>query len=254
MKMLMKLCIVVLLIPAWLQAETVQLTYKGESKRQVVSIKSDVRNVNGYSGFYDFWLDPGLPTQELYNGFCIELTQDEPHGEKTYTVVELSDLGRISPEEATVIQQLWGTWYQDALATTWMSEMENAEFPDSQATGYFDPTNVKTAAALQVALWEVIYEDEAAPANAEYDAFSASGDEYFRVTNEDIARGANWLIENRNTSMPVQALQHASNQDFAVLLPTGGLPDPIPLPPSMAMTLMGLVGIGGFGWVRRRRG
>jgi hypothetical protein len=29
---------------------------------------------------------------------------------------------------------------------------------------------------------------------------------------------------------------------------------PIPLPPSMAMTLMGLVGIGGFGWVRRRRG
>ena len=186
-------------------------------------------------------------------GFCVDFEDEITPGVRTFDEMNsLSELPQISDDEAVVLNKLWDAYH--SFAETGINMNDSAlEFTGGSSTN-------SVAAAMQLAFWEVIYEEAGA-----YNLSLNEGNAYVtRSTEASLATDANLLLDKLSSfddtfnEDDLNALDGRSynNQDFAVMLGTDGGSPPVggivPLPPSMAMTLMGLVGIGGFGWLKRR--
>jgi hypothetical protein len=119
------------------------------------------------------------------------------------------------------------------------------------------------AAALQIAIWEIVFED--APNTAWNTA-----DGEFRITSNSAdsdaaeARANGWLTHIRTntvapTTLNVIAITSSTAQDQLVVIKPGYVPGgdgsvvAVPAPPGVVLGLAGVVPLVGGGWLRRAR-
>jgi hypothetical protein len=92
-------------------------------------------------------------------------------------------------------------------------------------------TTARQAAALGVALWEVLYENDG-------DAFNASSGKFYITNNSDVAAAANVMLTgmpaNYRSVMDLTVLHSDSKQDMLI----GGL-TAVPEPTTVALLLLG---------------
>ena len=181
-----------------------------------------VRNVQGYGGFYVLNKTAGtgdgaLIANGLVNSACIELVQDAVTGSYTYDVVMPVDapvpLGTMGAGRAAQLQELWGRYYLTASA---------------------DP---QKAEAFSAAVWETIYESDAARDVTVGTGFSCSE----LATGMDVLANT-WLasLDGSGPMADLRALVSTTSQDYVV---------EIPEPVTAALVLIGSLGM----IIRRKR-
>lgn len=188
---------------------------------QVRALESKFQNVTAVTG------GAASRLADPFAGFCIDLHDSiSNNSTHTFTLVDLADAPdgtyTMGTERASRIRELYGRHHGSV-------------------------NNAATAAAFQVAVWEIIYESNAGvPAHGTYDV--SVGD--FRVSNIKNTSGSalttlanSWLnsIDGTGPKALLGAFTNDNVQDF--LAPT------IPAP---GAALLGIIGMGVIGWIKRR--
>jgi hypothetical protein len=213
-------------------AGTVTATFNSASPSLALSFVSPVGIASGQTGVYNWTRTGGdhvgTPTGN-FSTFCIELNQHISFGGSyTYTVMKLEDapnpglpepgVNGMGAVKAANLKKLWAA-YRDSIGT-----------------------DAVKAAAFQVAVWEVVYEDIGT-----YD--TSAGDFYINTvssTANSVRTQANtWLnfLSSLTMQANLAALSSESYQDQLVVVPT-------PTGVTAGAGLLAVVGIIGN---RRRR-
>jgi MYXO-CTERM domain-containing protein len=201
-------------IPA--RAESVVVEFAGVSPGEVALFTLNGQGGSSLAGYFNY-NRLGGSTQlgaSGFRSFCIELQQGITSGAFTFDCVAIES--RFDATRVSRLQELWG---------------ENIGKVNSDAT----------AAAFQLAVWEITHEGGNNGLNL------ANGD--FVVTNaaEAAAIAQNWLnnVDGQGTfETGLLALVNETEQDQLTVL--------VPAPPGVVMAGFGLVGLVGYG-IRRRR-
>ena len=220
-------------------AESVRLQFDKTTSSSAVTVKynNGANTVTGTPGPYYWHQSPGngVPLNSaLPNGvttFCVELSQTISTGSTyTYTTTPLASGPGISPQEATLISQLYATNFN----TAWNSTS-------------FTGSNASTA--FQLALWELVYDTGS--------SLSLSGGNFFLTTTpanaNAVAIAQGWLTDlkdgkgkNLATVFPnsqLVYLSNGSNQDQLALVPIPPTPpgpgNPVPAPAGAVLLGMG---------------
>jgi hypothetical protein len=220
------------------RAGFVTSTFTDVNPGEVVTIYNPYskQNESGWAGVYNFKDAVGDITGS-YNGFCIEINQDIYGGLRAqFSVADLSTAPDPNPGpgapngmgglRANLIRELWSNVYDQHLIT-----------------------NNSSAAAFQLAIWEIINETNTDPKtkalvlNVQTGILKAQADQpTLRLANTWL--GGLDLSGNGPKDNSLIALENATYQDYVTS---------VPAPPGLV-----LAGIGGaccaFAAVRRRRG
>ncbi len=166
-----------------------------------------------------------------FNGFCIDLEDEITPGNYSWDLVDLEDAPdgsyQMTTTQANRIAELWGRHYADV-------------------------NNGFTAAAFQLAVWEIVYE----PANADISSYDVTdgysganpggGFEVNAAWNANFANltslANSWLgnLDGAGPTAVLGALTSSATQDFVVAVPAPGA------------AVLGMLGLGIMGWVKRR--
>ncbi|HET6429667.1 MAG TPA: hypothetical protein VFJ30_14715 [Phycisphaerae bacterium] len=196
--------------------------------------------IGAYVGQYNFDIKPytadpgitGIPGITTAGGlpewgFCIEM-QLSSSSYRAYSIIDLED----APVNAGPGGLAMGSTKASAIGELWSAHIADAK------------TNVG-AAAFQLAVWEIIYEDKLAWNVKTRDDTDKSNT--FMATGNDTVRNlANtWLNEVASNDLPIApnlvAYSRGDTQDYMVQVPAPGA------------VLLGSMGLALVGWIRKRK-
>ncbi len=197
------------------------------------------RNLNGKSGNY-------------FISFCIEVTQsvanNATYGIETKQLKDLPTSGSPSPMQAAKandIAQFWGKW---------KTQIAGLEAGTGMTVGSVNYTAAELASAVQMSIWEIVYEADSTAYNVYTEGGSASG-QGFWVQNEPGGNSsrdlANYLLGNTDFTngalANVVGLKVGSiNQDQVTIIGDGwvvkpdGLIEAVPVPPAVVLVAAGI--------------
>jgi len=179
---------------------------------------------------------------DVIGSFCADLAQRIPD---RYTVYD------VMMPEAAPIGGANAYTFPDGMGSTKASHLRHL-FDNHHADA---DTSSTTAAAFQLAIWEIINENSGTYELSYYDGDRGS---FYAKNSSSVALANDWLDEVvAETGVPDIALRILTDpckQDYAVILPD--VPEPpsngaIPEPMTMLALIAGLGGTGGY--LRRRR-
>jgi hypothetical protein len=233
-----------LLCSALASAVDVQVKYTGVGPyEQVYLTHPYVGNSTFRAGVYNIMIDTGEPGEDptRYESFCIDLMQEVSGQYHAYTVDEVPD----APKDG-------------GSAWTPMLDTKGAHVTELWHEHFAEVADATTAAAFQVALWEIIYENTSADPGV--DSYDVSAGDFVLIgnTSQAVINQANaWLgtvndgDENLDKNIELKALTHYSSatnwQDFLYdANPRADIPEPV----TVISVLLGACGLGSY--IRRR--
>ena len=172
---------------------------------EIVSIYGTYHNGSVWAGIYKLTVDG-----TAVDSFCIDILQESNKNLLPYDIVPLSNapqspIGPMQEEKALAISKLWDKNYNPAMSTS-------------------------AAAALQVAIWEVLV-DGPVGGNINTGDFKSAYTGAQALLNE---------LTNWNGTANLFAFSNPSYQDYATRAP-------VPEPATMLLLGAGLIGLAGFG-------
>jgi len=235
---------VMLMCSALTHAVDVDVKFTGNTLyEQVVVSHSYVGDSPFRAGVYNIMIDTGVPGEDptRYESFCIDLKQDVSGEYHPYGVAFVDQ----APLDGGSAWTPMGTSKANDVRELWHEHI--AEVSDST-----------TAAAFQVALWEIIYENTTAAPDV--DAYNVASGDFLLIGNSPqavIDQANAWLgtVKDGNAvlddKIDLRALTHYSSetnwQDYLYDINPGG---EVPEPVTMASVLLAVCGLGTY--IRRR--
>ncbi len=172
---------------------------------------------------------------QLKSAFCIDLRQGVSSSVETYDLTVLGD----APLDGGSPYSPMGTMKADAIGELWGEHFDEIDGRSAYA------------AAFQLAIWEIIFENAPGASPNAWDV--TSGNVLMQSgTTAGIANGflATLLDGDATLATNLMAVTNAAdNQDFVVQFGSGGS-TPVPEPFTLVTGFMGLCGLGSY--VRRR--
>lgn len=235
---------VMLLCSALAPAVEVQVKYTGVSPYEQVSLMHPYIGTSPFrAGVYHIMIDTGEPGTEptRHESFCIDLKQEVSGQYYAYNVDEVGN----APLDGNSAWTPMGVVKSNNVTELWHEHI----------AGVVDAT---TAAAFQVALWEIIYENTTAQPNVDPYDVSAGDLVLIGNTSQGVIDQANeWLgtvddgVFEENPLIDLMALTHYSSetnwQDYLYDVNAGVI---IPEPVTVISVLLGACGLGSY--IRRR--
>jgi hypothetical protein len=236
-------------------ADTVGVKYTGVSPNKTVNLHFETSTGHAFSGsylagIYNLQLsspnpDPGLVGSGARRSYCIDIQDESSTKLLTYNVHEVKDAPVVGTGETSVPM--------GATRAAMLGEMWGEAFAKVGNPLNYDAT---TAAAFQLAVWEVVWDGNLTLSDTtdNPDFWSGTTGTIRTLANQFLGYAAvdDW------TDMPLVALTHydpaepdgvTDAQDYVI--PKDGYGD-VP-GPAMLVQLIGLAAMGLVGWRRRRK-
>ncbi len=220
---------------------------------------------DGQSSYTNVYITPQLlrtgtstANYQYYKVFCIDIKQT---AQSTMNLSATTDLTTAPIGNGNLPMESWQVDRLDRLFGQYWSTLGWGDTGVSST--YATPTSLTNAAAFQLAVWEIVYQRDAA-ARASSSAYNVTSgwpltdpvnhvQTGFQTTlnMSSVTSLANtWLQTLDNTQVQagnLVALESSSTQDFTYLV--GYEPTPVPAPSAV---VLGAIGVGLVGWVKRR--
>jgi hypothetical protein len=228
-------------------ADTVTAEYTGVSPGQVVTINYNNTSLSGYAGSYDFtgangpinMYDPGK-----FASLCVDLVDDIYTGNTvTWDVISLADTPNppgdsMGATKADALARLLG-----GVLGTDLNNVRDTSTYQNQIVGGISSDQL--AAALQIATWEIVWED-----TTNYDYALNDGDFKFTSSGKVLNQANSWLekVTDKEYNTAMQGLVGLTNPTT----PADGPPRQdfiaqVPIPAAawlFGSALVGAVGLG----------
>jgi len=205
----------------------------------------------------------GLAVGDNIDTFCIEITQNVGIG-GTYSFTEQTSLAS-APTNMTYITNIDTGLSAGGMGTT-KANLLNELYNKVNEQSFFETLNATSAAAFQLAVWEIVYENsltigQTDNSNGKLNLSTQAGSSFYvDGGNVAIVAQAQTWLNGLNSSylnlahISVYALTDPNNQDqaFSLVLTKPNIGTPLPASLGNAALLMGVFGAG-YGLFRKRK-